>query len=189
MVVFYLSAFVVVLNLNAYKQSIFIFGYFTISILSSICIDLKIDIFSSKTVYNIYDLFLGPTVMFSGYIFNSWKNGTVYILILIFCSFLLEMFFSFSLIHPAINSILLIVLIFDFFKFKFRLKDIDSLTEYSFVLILVFLNHFFQLFGYFKEDISENSFDYLMVYYINSIIHGVFYIYVIFKYLKSKYVF
>lgn len=74
MVVFYLSAFVVVLNLNAYKKSIFIFGYFTISILSSICIDLKIDIFSSKTVYNIYDLFLGPTVMFSSYIFNSWKK-------------------------------------------------------------------------------------------------------------------
>lgn len=187
--IFYITALLVITNLNFYKKSKHIYSYFIVSTICSFFLDLNFVFHNAKTIYNTYDVFIIPCIIWSQYFQKTAKHTVLFISCVIITLFLFDYFFTNKTIHPIFFSISLVLLIFHATKKILQNMNVNVAIEYLLLTIIQCFNLFFIISSYYNLVLIKINTEYLIVYYLNSTIQIIFYIYLIFKHLNSKNVF
>ncbi len=72
--IFYCAAILILLNPKSYKNSKHIFSYFIVSVYCSLLLDLNLPLFSKESIYNSYDLFIIPSIIWGSYFQKNLKH-------------------------------------------------------------------------------------------------------------------
>jgi hypothetical protein len=187
--IFYISALLVLTNLNFYKKSKHIYSYFIVSTICSFFLDLNFVFHNVKTIYNAYDVFIIPGIIWSQYFQKTAKHTLLFIFIVIITLFLFDYFFTNKTIHPIFFSISLVFLIFHASKKTLQNMNVNVAIEYILLTIIQCFNLFFIISGYYNNIFLTFNKEYLLVYYLNASIQITFYIYLIYKQSIIKNVF
>lgn len=182
-IIFYCAAILILLNPKSYKNSKHIFSYFIVSVYCSLLLDLNLPLFSKESIYNSYDLFIIPSIIWGSYFQKNVKHSTLFILSLISTSIILDNFYSNALIHPAFFSILLVYMLIYILRNCIQILNTNFIIELLILTILNCFNLFFIISGYYKNKFITTHEEYLLVYYLNSSILITFYFYLIYKHL------
>lgn len=184
--IFYFAAILILLNPKSYINSKNIFSYFIVSVYCSLLIDLNVSLFTKEAIYNTYDLFIIPSIIWGSYFQKNLIHSVMFILSLILTSIILDIFYSKALIHPVIFSIFLVFMIFHIVRSIIQTSNTNYIIDLLSLTILQCFNLFFIISGYYNNIFMTINKEYLFVYYLNASIQITFYIYLIYKHSTIK---